>query len=362
MPSTNDEIQYYFNHVLCGNSAGCLDGSEPVLDDCEHSQIKKVDLMEMIRPLKVGAQSLPDGESRLVCRTILLDMLGEATIRIEDGDLAGVTGLIWKYVDLSLATLYFPKGHLRLTAHGVDTPDLVIIRATDGPLIVTHKNQRFELGIRDVIFLPADSLSEIVLPEGGRFDCAHLPHMATARFGNALNHLLLKPFSADWLPLQLLTHYAGYLLRQEYQDKHHAGMMVAHFYDLLPVLISNVNQDEPEEAPQNRIETIKALIEANIADGAFSIIDVAKAERVTPRAIQKLFSRMGTTYSRYVLERRLMLAKNMILSEAVATPISKIVYASGFNDLSYFNRTFRSRYGVKPSDLRRMASKNGDGI
>ena len=61
--------------------------------------------MELIRPLKVGALSLPDGESRLVCRTILLDMLGEATIRIEDGDLSGITGLFWKYVDLSLATL-----------------------------------------------------------------------------------------------------------------------------------------------------------------------------------------------------------------------------------------------------------------
>jgi AraC-like DNA-binding protein len=67
---------------------------------------------------------------------------------------------------------------------------------------------------------------------------------------------------------------------------------------------------------------------------------------------------MGTTYSRYVLERRLMLAKNMILAETATTPISKIVYASGFNDLSYFNRSFRSRYGVKPSELRRMAGAN----
>jgi AraC-like DNA-binding protein len=335
-----------------------LDGSEPLLDQCEHSQRKKVDVMEMIRPLKVGALSLPDGESRLVCRTILLDMLGEATIRIENGDLAGITGLFWKYVDLSLATLYFPRSPLRLTAHGVGTPDVVIIRATDGPLIVNHKKQHFELGGRDVIFLPADSVSEIILPEGGRFDCAHLPHTSIARFGSSLNHVMLKPFSEDCLPLQLITHYAGYLLRQEYHDKHHASMMVAHFYDLLPVLISHVNQAGPEEVPQNRIETIKALIEANISDGSFSIVDVAKAERITPRAIQKLFSRMGTTYSRYVLERRLMLAKNMILAETATTPISKIVYASGFNDLSYFNRSFRSRYGVKPSELRRMAGAN----
>ena len=37
-------------------------------------------------------------------------------------------------------------------------------------------------------------------------------------------------------------------------------------------------------------------------------------------------------------------------------PISQIAYNVGFNDLSYFNRTFRRRYGVRPTDLRRLAT------
>lgn len=311
--------------------------------------------MEIIRPLKLGTISLPDSESRLVCRTILLDMLGEATITVEDGDLAGVTGLFWKHVDLSLATLYLPKTPLRLKANGIGTPDIVMLRATDGPLIVHHRQQTFTLALRDVILLPADTSSEIVFPEGGRFDCAHLPHSAIAPVRKSLESLLLRRFQAECLPLQLLTNYAGYLLRQDHQDKDHASMMVAHFYSLLPVLAQQVKDETtPPEVPQNRVESMKVLIEDNLADGSFSITDVARAEGITPRAIQKIFSRTGTTFSRYVLERRLVLAKTLILSDTAATPISQIVYSVGFNDLSYFNRTFRSRYGIRPTDLRRM--------
>ena len=205
--------------------------------------------MEVIRPLKLGTLTLPDSESRLVCRTILLDMLGEATITVEDGDLAGVTGLVWKHQELSLATVYLPRTALRLTAHGVGRPDIVMLRATDGPLIVHHRKQSFEMAPRDVILLPSDMMSEIVLPEGGRLDCAHLPHAGITLARKSVDRILLRPFSAECLPLQLLTNYAGYLLRQDHQDKEHASMMVAHFYSLLPVLAQYVAEAAPSAVP-----------------------------------------------------------------------------------------------------------------
>jgi AraC-like DNA-binding protein len=35
--------------------------------------------------------------------------------------------------------------------------------------------------------------------------------------------------------------------------------------------------------------------------------------------------------------------------------ISAVAYEAGFGDLSYFNRTFRRRYGGTPSDIRHGA-------
>lgn len=32
--------------------------------------------------------------------------------------------------------------------------------------------------------------------------------------------------------------------------------------------------------------------------------------------------------------------------------VAAIAYEAGFNDLSYFNRAFRRRYGMTPSDAR----------
>jgi AraC-like DNA-binding protein len=316
--------------------------------------------METIRPLKFGTLSLPDSESRIVCRSILLDMLGDAKIIVESGDLTGVTGLFWKYVSLSLATLYFPKVSLRLTTNGLTDAGIVMVRAMDGPLLVHHRRRKIDVARSDVIFLPADAPSEITLPGGGRFDCAHLPAYALASVRELLAPLMMRPLAAEGLPLQLLTSYAGYLLRQEYQSEQDAGMMVAHFYDLLPVLAQHAGSTGAPQAFYNRIVSIKSYIERRLADGSFSLTDVADNEGITPRAIQKFFSREGTTFSRYVLGRRLSLAKGLLLAEGPSMPISQIAYNVGFNDLSYFNRTFRSRYGVRPSDLRRLATAGID--
>lgn len=318
--------------------------------------------MKTIRPLKLGTPFLHDSESRLICRTILLDMLGETTITAENGDLAGVTGLVWKHEDLALATLHLPRTPLRLKAHGLGTLDVVIVRAIDGPLIVHQRKNRFKLAPRDVIFLPADMPSEMILPEGGRLNCAHFPNTAIPPAAKFLHQVLLCPFPADYLPLQLLTTYAGYLLQHDHQNMEHASMMVAHFYSLIPVLAQYTEGTPQAEAPRGRLHTIKAMIEKNLADGSFSVADVARAEGISIRAVQKLFNRTGTTFSRYVLERRLILAKDRILAEHATTPIGQIVYSVGFNDLSYFSRIFRGRYGVRPTDMRRMTRQMQDEV
>lgn len=312
--------------------------------------------MEIIRPHKFGSVSLPERESRVMCRSVLLDILGETTIAVENGDLCGVTGLFWRYVSLSLATLYLPEMPLMLSATGTSDAGIVALRAMDGALVVEQGRRRAEVKKGDVIFLASDTAARVSLKAGGRLDFAHISGHAFTSAKDLLQPIIMKPLEADCLPLQLLTNYAGYLLRQEYHSQQDAGMMVAHFYGLLPVLVQHFDKAEPSDTSVNRLSSIKAFIEENLADGSFSIAQVAEAQGITPRAIQKLFSREGTTYSNYVLGRRLALAQGMILSEAATVPISQIAYNVGFNDLSYFNRTFRTRYGARPSDLRRAAN------
>ncbi|HWU65198.1 MAG TPA: helix-turn-helix transcriptional regulator [Ensifer sp.] len=318
-------------------------------------------MMETIRPLKLGAETLPDNDSRIMCRNILFDMLGEATIRVEGGDLSGVTGLYWRSVSLSVATIYLPGERLTLQAKGAMDRGVVILRPMDGPLEIRCRRRKIGVAQTDVVFTPADEAVDIELPEGGRLDLAHLPAHSVAARVPMLKPLMLRPITSDCLPLQLLTNYAGYMLRQNVQSRDDAGMMVQHFHDLLPVLAQHVVGAPRPLKRRTRVDSIKARIEENLASAGFSVNDVAEAEGITPRAVQKFFNREGTTFSRYVLERRLAMAKALMIADGAVQSISQVAYRTGFNDLSYFNRTFRSRYGMKPSEWRKLAAGQDTG-
>jgi AraC-like DNA-binding protein len=84
-----------------------------------------------------------------------------------------------------------------------------------------------------------------------------------------------------------------------------------------------------------------------------SLASLAARHRVTPRHVQMLFESDGTTFSRFLLAQRLARAHHMLSNPLLAErTISSIAYDAGFGDLSHFNRAFRHRYGVTPSDIR----------
>jgi AraC-like DNA-binding protein len=103
---------------------------------------------------------------------------------------------------------------------------------------------------------------------------------------------------------------------------------------------------------------IQSDIAENAARSAFSIDEVAARHRVSARYIRRLFEGTGTTFRDYVRQQRLALAHRM-LSELrnIGHPISAIAFDAGFNDLSYFNRAFRRRYGATPSEIRAGARR-----
>ncbi|MFD1330822.1 helix-turn-helix transcriptional regulator [Methylopila musalis] len=301
-----------------------------------------------------GDTDLSGHQGERICGAILQDMFGAGTRVLPDGPRPGVRGLFWSDQALSLATFYFPQGAVQLATCGATDASVVILRAMNGPAIVRQTRRTVAAETADYLFVSTREPLEIQLPEGGRLDCACLPAHAPGVATAPIADLLMRTLPHDFLPLQLLTSYAGYLLRRAPRDPREASLMVAHFYALLP-LVADVSGESPADAP-GRANAVKARIERGLTDAALSLADIAADEGVTCRTVQKLFSREGTTFSRYVLERRLERAKAEIMLSPIGVPINRIAYDVGFNDLSYFNRTFRKRYGLSPSDLRRTAT------
>ena len=103
-----------------------------------------------------------------------------------------------------------------------------------------------------------------------------------------------------------------------------------------------------------RLRAIKSDIEAHLAHDDLSPGAVARRQRVSDSYIRKLFESEGTSFSQFVLSRRLVRAHRMLMDPRWADrSIASIAFDVGFGDLSYFNRTFKRLYGASPSEVRR---------
>lgn len=96
-----------------------------------------------------------------------------------------------------------------------------------------------------------------------------------------------------------------------------------------------------------------AYIESNLAEADLDGESVATELGISVRSIQRLFKSHGYTPRSYILERRMANAAELLQKSGSDTlRISEIAYSLGFNDLSYFTRTFRKRFGRSPRDFR----------
>lgn len=100
-----------------------------------------------------------------------------------------------------------------------------------------------------------------------------------------------------------------------------------------------------------RLSAIKAYILAEIANPDLCLADIAAQQRISASYVRKLFASQGTKFTAFVLETRLENVCRMLTASGTDS-IATVAMACGFNDVSYFNRAFRKRYGCTPSDLR----------
>lgn len=130
--------------------------------------------------------------------------------------------------------------------------------------------------------------------------------------------------------------------------------------DLLPLVGGKF--PEPEEHARGsatafgRSRTVAVFVEQNLARPTLSASNAARELGLSERYIHKLYAMAGTTFSSYVTARRLeCIRADLLATNQRRTPISVIAFKWGFNDLSTFNRAFKSRYGCTPSQLRMLA-------
>lgn len=156
--------------------------------------------------------------------------------------------------------------------------------------------------------------------------------------------------------VQLLRSYMHALETGKWVLGHHTQDAIQrHLFDLAAIACeANVKLGESSlsSVAAARLCAIQEFAGAHFEEPNFSVLAVANALGISPRYVQKLFQSTGRTFTGFVTELRLERAF-ALLRETSATRkrISDIALQVGFSDLSYFDRSFRRRYGTSPSDI-----------
>lgn len=103
-----------------------------------------------------------------------------------------------------------------------------------------------------------------------------------------------------------------------------------------------------------RLEIVQVLIDRHLTDEHLTPRWLADRLGISLRTLQEDFSEIGTTATSLIRLRRLHLAREELIQRRDAgarTNIAEVAYATGFNDISYFNRCFRQAFACTPKDV-----------
>ena len=109
---------------------------------------------------------------------------------------------------------------------------------------------------------------------------------------------------------------------------------------------------QPEAARSARLAEVKRYLSLHLADPGLTPEKVAGALKVSVRQLHLLFEPSGTSFSRYILQRRLAECRSALSNPIENRSVTDVALAWGFNSLRTFNRAFRQTFGATPSELR----------
>ncbi len=99
-----------------------------------------------------------------------------------------------------------------------------------------------------------------------------------------------------------------------------------------------------------RLKAVLMILQQRFAEPDFSAQKLATAAGLSERYVNELLHEAGASFTVRLNELRLRKAADLLTHSQ--SRISDIAFDCGFNDLSYFNRCFRRRFGLTPSAAR----------
>ena len=138
-------------------------------------------------------------------------------------------------------------------------------------------------------------------------------------------------------------------------------LMGEQLVDMINLTLTNHRASATARQPVTSLYRAKRFIRQNFNNDRLRIDDVAAAVHLSSKHLQRLFREDGTSLMRYVWERRLENACNLLSAPVHSTSsIQEIAWRSGFANCAHFSRVFRQAYGAAPSDFKALMLAGAD--
>jgi AraC-like DNA-binding protein len=241
---------------------------------------------------------------------------------------------------------------------------LFLIVQLEGSCGVDHIGQQNTLDVGDCILV--DSTKPTTFHFGGAFSnhlSMHLPRQIMYSEKRAEFEISRKLAGFDPMAIMLRALIAKIMSTPE-TDTNSASLKQLMFNATRQAFVADpaISGLQPlHDSATKRLQMVDILIDRHLTDTNLSAKWLATRIGVSIRTLQQDFQGVGVTCTTIIRDKRLRLAKEQIeqiKDQRGAKTIAEVAYSAGFNDISYFNRSFKELFDCAPTDLlKHSASK-----
>lgn len=236
--------------------------------------------------------------------------------------------------------------------------DFVLFAATSGDVLVVRERRAVELQQSQMWLTDLTVEGAVAFNDDHQFATIRIPRRELLAICPDAESRLAEPLVASPGIRDVIARYFALAAESATSlDPIGQQMTARHMVDLVALLL-RTGRDEMQLATQRgyseaRLRLIQTEVLDRLYDSNLTIASIARSIGLNPKQVQRLFERSGMTFTEFVLEQRLLSARRLLSSpNGRYSKIGTVAYGVGFGDLSYFNRTFRGRFGVTPSEWR----------
>jgi AraC-like DNA-binding protein len=242
--------------------------------------------------------------------------------------------------------------------------DLIFIINQSGSASVQSRSRDIVLREGDALLMSTGEVKVFDRPVHGGSLSFRIPRAILSAIVADIDDVVMQVIPQKTEALKLLAGYAAPLFNDiALATPEFRRTAVNHLHDLVALALGSAHDmtglGNGRSVPAARLRMAKAYIIENSNRRDLSVGGVAAHLGLTPRNLQRLFESESTTFSEFLLAQRLNRAHRMLTEPRLAqSAVGAIAYDAGFGDLSYFNRSFKRRYGATPRDVRNESTRS----